>query len=82
MADAPGGVGDRQVGGSHYTEVKIQYWDVVDAWGLDEDHYRATALKYLYRAGRKGSYAEDLKKAIHYLEKAIEREGQRDAGDR
>ena len=64
--------GDTQVGGSHYRETSLPPWDVVDAWGLG--FYAGNALKYLYRAGRKGPKVEDLKKARHYIDKMIELE--------
>lgn len=63
---------DSQVGGEHYRQTGVQPWDVVDAWGLD--FYAGNALKYLYRAGRKGARVEDLKKARHYIDKMIEKE--------
>lgn len=63
-------VADEQVGGGHYRQTKLQPWDVIDAWGLD--FYAGNALKYLYRAGRKGPKVEDLKKARHYIDKMIE----------
>ena len=61
-----------QVGGDHYRKHKIQPWDVWDEYDLDR--YRANAVKYLLRAGDKGPAVEDLKKARHYLDKAIEYE--------
>jgi hypothetical protein len=63
---------DSQVGGDHYRKHKIQVWDIVDEYDLG--HYRAAAIKYLLRAGDKGPAVEDLKKAIHYIQKCIERE--------
>lgn len=65
-------VADIQVGGEHYRQTGIQPWDIIDAWGLD--FYAGNALKYLYRAGRKGPKVEDLKKARHYIDKMIEKE--------
>lgn len=64
-----------QVGGRHYSEMKIQPWVVIEA--LDLDFFHGNALKYLMRAGRKGPALEDLKKAKHYIEKCIEREERR-----
>jgi len=49
----------------HY-DFKIQPLDVIDDWNLD--FYRGNAVKYIARAGRKGSAIEDINKAIHYLE--------------
>lgn len=61
-----------QVGGEHYKKFKIQPWDVIDEYGLS--FYAGNALKYLLRAGNKGSRVEDLKKCRHYLDKMIELE--------
>lgn len=64
---------DRQVAGSHYMNASgIQPWHVIDAYQLD--FYRGNALKYLLRAGRKGSALEDLRKCRHYLDRIIELE--------
>lgn len=63
---------ESQVGGDHYRKFRIQPWDVWDEYDLDR--YLANCVKYLLRAGRKGPKIEDLKKARHYLDKAIERE--------
>lgn len=60
----------RQVGGEHYQK-KIQPWDVIETYGLD--YFEGNVLKYLLR--RKVNRLEDLRKAAHYLEKVIEREG-------
>jgi len=58
---------DRQVGGTHYQK-KIQPWDIIDEYSLD--FYEGNALKYLLRD--KDDRVEDLKKAMHYLEKRLE----------
>ena len=63
---------DKQVAGEHYRKFKIQPWDVIDEYGLS--FYAGNALKYLLRAGNKGSKVEDLKKCRHYLDKLIELE--------
>jgi Protein of unknwon function (DUF3310) len=70
--NAPVPVSERQVGGDHYKKHAIQPWDIWDEYDLDR--YRANAVKYLLRAGDKGPAVEDLRKALHYIEKAIERE--------
>lgn len=57
-----------QVGGDHYKKHEIQVWDVIDDYQLD--FYEGNALKYLLR--KKGDRVEDLKKAIHYIQKKIE----------
>jgi hypothetical protein len=61
-----------QVGGDHYRST-ITPFQVIDAWGLD--FYRASALKYVMRAGNKpgASAGEDLRKAAHYLTEAAVR---------
>lgn len=61
---------DSQVGGDHYKVTSIEPWDIIDAYGLD--FYEGNVLKYLLRL--KLDRVEDLKKAIHYLEKCIENE--------
>jgi hypothetical protein len=68
-----GAASEKQVGGEHYRGTAIQPWDIIDDHGLD--YYRGNALKYLLRAGKKGSAVQDLRKAIHYIEKCIEKEG-------
>lgn len=59
----------RQVGGQHYLKLKIQPWEIIDADNLD--FYEGTILSYLLRWRNKNG-VEDLKKAIHYLQKLIE----------
>ena len=62
---------DRQYGGDHYRGKEYQHWDWVTDIGL---HYLlACPAKYISRWRDKGGQL-DLKKAIHYLDKAIERE--------
>lgn len=65
---------DRQEGGTHYKDMKVEPWDVVDTWPLDQriGVYRFGALKYLMRMGNKDDRIQELKKAAHYLEKLIE----------
>ena len=60
---------DKQVGGSHYKDKKLQPWDIIDELNLN--FYEGNALKYLIRYKDKNG-VEDLKKAIHYIEKLIE----------
>jgi DNA-directed RNA polymerase subunit F len=43
-----------------------------------EGFLRGNAIKYLSRAGRKGDSLQDLKKALHYLEKLVSVKGQRE----
>lgn len=62
-------------GGPVRTEY-LQSWDILDALFPDDPHLW-NAGKYLTRCGRKGGSekrAEDLRKALSYLERAIEKE--------
>lgn len=60
---------DTQVGGDHY-KGEYQHWDFVCDTGM---HYLlGCATKYISR-WRKKNGVEDLKKALHYVEKACER---------
>lgn len=59
-----------QHGGNHYKQFSnYEPWDVITAWNLG--YLDGTALKYIARHRDKGK-AEDLKKAIHFLQKALE----------
>ena len=59
-----------QYGGDHYKKYgDLQPWDVVLAWDLG--YLEGTALKYIARWQDKGGI-QDIKKAIHFLEKLIE----------
>ncbi len=51
---------------------------VIEAWGLG--FVLGNAIKYVARAGKKGSRLEDLKKAAWYLAREIANEEKRDAG--
>ena len=64
---------DKQVGGSHYSDFKIQPWNIIDTYSLD--YYEGNAIKYILRS--KDNRVEDLEKAIHYLEKCIELQKER-----
>lgn len=65
---------DTQVAGTHYKAMNVQPWDVVDTWPIEQriGAYRHGALKYLMRMGKKDESAQEIKKAIHYLEKLVE----------
>jgi len=65
---------DTQIGGEHYKQFKgMEPWDVITGWNLG--YLDGTALKYISRWKHKGG-VEDLKKAIHFLQKAVEVYGQ------
>lgn len=61
----------KQVAGSHYSDKSIQPWDFIYANNLG--YFEGNCVKYVSRWKDKGGI-EDLKKAIHYLEKLIELE--------
>jgi hypothetical protein len=55
----------------HYNPGLYETWRIINEYGLDKDFYLATALRYILRAGKKynNKFAEDLRKAIWYLNK-------------
>jgi len=55
---------------SHYTRGSIEVWDFIRDQQLN--YHLGNAIKYICRAGYKGSRREDLEKAIHYLENELE----------
>lgn len=58
----------------HYNQGGVETIDGIQAALGDiglVDHCRGNALKYVWRAGKKGDMVEDLKKAIWYLNKAV-----------
>ena len=48
----------------------METWDFIRDQGLN--YHLGCALKYIVRAGHKDSKAEDLKKAIHYLQNELD----------
>jgi hypothetical protein len=58
----------RQIGGNHY-KTQIQPWDVFLDWEMDP--WLCNVIKYVQRHAKKNGI-EDLEKAKHYLEFAIE----------
>ena len=63
-----------QIGGSHYKDMGVQPWDVIDTWPVEQriGAYRAGALKYLMRMGSKDESIQEIEKGIHYLQKLVE----------
>lgn len=61
---------EKQIAGDHYKKYgDLQPWDVVIKWNLG--YLEGTALKYIARWRDKGGI-DDIKKAIHFLEKLVE----------
>ncbi len=56
----------------HYTRLDPQPIDVIAAWGLN--YNLGATLKYVARAGHKGSRLQDLQKAAKFLRHEIDRE--------
>lgn len=69
LAGVPEGARGRQVGGDHYRKRKIQHWDIAEEYELT--YFEGAVLKYILRHRDKNGI-EDLKKALHTLEKLIE----------
>lgn len=61
-----------QPSGGYPYPVEIDCLAVVEALGFDKKHYLASALAYLWRCQKKGSYLSDLKKAVFYLNREID----------
>lgn len=67
---------DIQIAGSHYKKLDPEPWNVITSWNLG--YLDGTALKYIARWKDKNGI-EDLKKAIHFLQKTIEVEESKNA---
>ena len=65
MSDA----NNTQVGGDHYRSKAVQPWDFIVSNGMG--YLDGNVVKYVSRYRDKGGL-QDLKKAMHYLEKLIE----------
>ncbi len=62
---------DKQIGGKHYRNMKIQPAEFINENKLL--FAEGNAIKYSCRHQNKGK-ADDIKKAIHYLEMILERD--------
>lgn len=65
---------EHQVGGTHYREMGVSPWQVVDTWPRDQriGYYRGGALKYLMRMGSKDENEQEIAKGQHYIQKLLE----------
>lgn len=67
-----------QQGGTHYKDMALQPWEAIDAWLTHEQHMGyllGTALAYLARYNAEGvgkGGMQDVKKAVHTLQRMIE----------
>lgn len=57
---------------SHYNKGKYEVIDVIEGWDLN--FHLGNAVKYIARAEHKGNKEEDLKKAIWYLQRELQRQ--------
>jgi len=57
---------------SHYQSSNFEVIDIIEDFHLG--FCLGNAIKYILRAGKKGDRRDDLKKAIWYLERELERE--------
>ena len=62
---------EKQVGGNHYSKMKIQPAEFINENKLL--FAEGNAIKYICRHSSKGK-EQDIKKAIHYLEMILERD--------
>ena len=64
----------RQVGGSHYRDMQMQPWDVMQAVLTPEEFrgfLKGNVIKYAMRQGKKDG-TDDAGKAQHYAQKLAE----------
>lgn len=57
---------------AHYTKGGIETIDFIEAKGLHNDYYLGNVIKYISRAKYKGKELQDLKKALWYLNRAVQ----------
>jgi hypothetical protein len=55
---------------NYYNRGRIPVWDFIRDQELD--FHKGNAIKYICRAGHKGSAKEDIEKAITYLENELQ----------
>lgn len=68
-AKAPVSADDVQVGGTHYKEMAIQPWALMEVVLTPQEFIgflKGNYIKYAMRAGRKDGSKDDLEKALHY----------------
>jgi hypothetical protein len=71
---------DQQVGGSHYKDLDITPWEVMEAVLTYEEFIgflKGNVIKYAMRQGKKAGADDDAEKAKHYLAKLDEIQGYR-----
>lgn len=68
----------RQIGGDHYRKHVLEHWDIVALYQLD--YFQGCSTKYIMRWREKGGI-QDLEKSRHFIDKYIEIEKLRAAGE-
>lgn len=62
----------QEIRADYYKSGGMEAFDVIDAFDLGFN--LGNAFKYIARAGKKGNKSEDLRKAVTYLNREIEKE--------
>ena len=68
---------DIQIGGTHYKDMPVQPWDVMQAVLTHEEFIgflKGNVIKYSMRQGKKDG-SDDAQKAMHYMQKLNEMQG-------
>ena len=66
---------DYQVGGTHYKDMPIQPWDLMEILLTTEEftgYLKGCLIKYVMRDGTKPGAVDDADKAVHYKKKLEE----------
>ncbi len=66
---------DYQVDGSHYKDIAVEPWEVMEMVLTHEEFVgflKGNIIKYSMRAGRKAGADHDDEKAAHYMQKLKE----------
>ena len=66
---------DKQVGGTHYKDMTVQPWAVMESVLTHEEFIgflKGNVIKYSMRQGKKDGSTDDAEKALHYLQKLKE----------
>jgi hypothetical protein len=66
------GLDSDAVNPAHYRRGNYELIDVLEAWELHHFGHLMQAVQYLFRVPHKGQFVEDCKKAIWYVERAVE----------
>lgn len=73
------GKGSDPVNPDYYKRDGYELMDILEAWGLHNNHYLACAAKYIFRSQFKMNAVEDIQKAAWYLDRYLENTGGKSA---